>query len=120
MNEILHILKGVPLCVLFILLTERTWEIRLRMYVFLLLFRCVYFRPRKWAVRCETSREYLKHTGKNGKVIPSHLIKADTGVEVQLHSTLMLARNGDDCSAVRHDYITTMDRRSVINEYEVK
>lgn len=62
----------------------------------------------------------MKYTGKNGKVIPVHIIKADTGVEVQLHSTLMLARNGGDCSALRLDGFTNVDRRSVVNEYEVK
>jgi len=50
----------------------------------------------KWTISSETSREYLKHRGKNGKVIPAHIIKACTGVEVQLHSALMLARNGDE------------------------
>jgi hypothetical protein len=61
----------------------------------------------KWAVGSETSREYPKHRGKNGKVIPAHLIKAYTGVEVQLHSTLMLARNGGEWSAPRLGRINT-------------
>jgi hypothetical protein len=74
----------------------------------------------KWTVRSETSRENLKHRGKNGKVIPAHIIKACTGMEVQLHSTLMLARNGGEWSAPRLGRITTVERPSIVNEYEAK
>lgn len=100
------------------LITERTSEIRMGTYVFLL-FRFVYFRRRK-VDRSETSMEYLKHRGENGKVIAAHIIKAYTGVEVQLHSTLMLARNGGEWSAPRLGHITAMERPSIVNEYEAK
>jgi hypothetical protein len=74
----------------------------------------------KWTVRSETSKEYPKHRGKNGKVILAHTIKAYTGVEEQLHSTRMLTRNGGEWSAPRLDRITTIERPSIVNEYEAK
>jgi hypothetical protein len=73
---------------------------------------CISVRE-KWTVRSETSREYPKHRGKNGKVIPANIIKAYTGVEVQLHSSLMLARNGGEWSDPRLGRITTMERRNM-------
>lgn len=103
-----------------ILLAERTLEIRIGMYVFLFFFVLFISVGEKWTVRSETSREHLKHRGKNGRVIPTHIIKAYAGVEVQRHSTLMLARNGGEWSAPRLGRITTMERPSIVNECEAK
>jgi anaerobic ribonucleoside-triphosphate reductase len=50
-----------------------------------------------WTIRREVGREYMKGKGEKGKVVPAHVIKAYTGVEVQLHSALMLAGNGGEC-----------------------
>ena len=41
-------------------------------------------------------------------------------MEVQLHSPLMLARNGGEWSAPRLCRITTLERPSIVNEYEAK
>jgi hypothetical protein len=115
-DDIKHILKVRFLCVFFILLTERTSEIRIVVYVFHLLR--LFSSEKLWTRRRETSKEHLK--GKKGKVVPAHVIKACTGVEVQLHSVLMLVQNWGEWSASRIGRITPMERPVVLNEYKAE